>query len=90
MKKGGCMKAILLLLTLFVFALPATSGAFTSVEDRSDTMNAQLEGKNDYHANLARELADIAQEEKAQHDIGVAKEFMSMAEEHAAQSGGAK
>jgi len=85
------MKAILLLFTLFAFALPASSaGFFTSIEDRADVMNAQLDGKNDYHANLARELADIAQEEKAQHDIGVAKEFMSMAEEYAAQSGGAK
>jgi len=85
------MKAILLLFTLFAFALPATSAGFlTSVEDRSDVMNAQLEGKNDYHANLARELADIAQEEKAQHDISVAKEFMSMAEQHATQAGGAR
>ncbi len=85
------MKAILLLFTLFAFALPATSaGFFASLDERADAMNAQLEGKSDYHAYLARELADIAFEEKSQHDTGVAKEFMSMAEEHAAQSGGAK
>jgi len=85
------MKAALLLFTLFAFALPATSaGFFTSVETRTDAMNEQLGDNNDYHANLARELADIAAEEKAQHDTSVAKTFMSMAEEHAAQSGGAK
>jgi len=85
------MKGILLILTLFAFVLPANSaGFFTGIEDRSDTMNAQLHGKNDYHAYLARELADIAIEEKYQHDIAAAKEFMDMAEQHAAQSGGTK
>ena len=85
------MKFIIIMFTLCTFAIPASAaGLFTSIENRSDTMNAQLEGKNDYHANLARELADIAIEEKAQHDTSVAKEFMRMAEEHAAQSGGAK
>jgi len=85
------MKGILLILTLFAFALPANSaGFFTGVEERTDTMNAQLQGKNDYHAYLARELADIAIEEKYQHDMAAAKEFMNMAEQHAAKSGGAK
>jgi len=85
------MKFIIIMLSLFAFAIPASgAGFFSSIEDRTDTMNAQLEGKNDYHANLARALADIASEEKAQHDTDVAKSFMTMAEEHAAQSGGAK
>jgi len=85
------MKAILLILTLFTFALPATSGGFfVSIDERTNAMNEQLQGKNDYHAHLARALADIAAEEKAQRDSSVAKEFMSMAEAHAAQSGGAK
>ncbi|MDQ6998713.1 MAG: hypothetical protein Q9M17_08360 [Mariprofundus sp.] len=85
------MKFIIIMFSLFAFAIPASSaGFFTSVESRADAMNEQLGDKNDYHANLARELADIAVEEKAQHDTSVAKAFMSMAEEHAAQSGGAK
>jgi len=85
------MKNILFIFALFAFALPAQSaGFFTSVDDRTDTMSAQLQGNNSYHAHLARELADIAAEEKSQHDIGVAKAFMTMAEEHAAKAGGAK
>jgi len=89
--KGGDMKIILLICTLFAFALPASSSDFTtSVEDRAEAINAQLQGNNSYHAHLAREFASIAEEEKMQHDTSVAKEFMHMAEEHAAQAGGAQ
>ncbi|MBL4775340.1 MAG: hypothetical protein JKY87_04725 [Mariprofundus sp.] len=85
------MKSILFIVTLFAFALPASSSDFfTSIEDRTETMNAQLQGNNSYHAHLARELASVAEDEKAQHDSSVAKEFMHMAEQHAAQAGGAQ
>jgi len=85
------MKSIVFIITLFVFALPAQSaGMFSSIDNRTDAMNAELKGNNSYHAHLARALADAAADEKSQHDTGVAKEFMRMAEEHAAQAGGAK
>ena len=84
------MKKILFLFSLLAFALPTQADAFTSIEDRAHDLRAQLEGNNSYHANLARELTKVALEEKAQHDTGVAKEFMRMAEDHAAQAGGAK
>lgn len=81
------MRIIGLLLTLFAFALPANAGWFTSVEDRGETLEAQLEGNNSYHAHLARELSLIASEEKDQHDLAAAHEFIKMAEEHAARAG---
>jgi len=85
------MKSLLFIVTLFAFALPASSADFSvSVDQRSDVISAQLQGNNSYHAHLARELSDIAIEEKSQHDIGVAKAFMDMAEEHAAKAGGVK
>ncbi|MBN4073465.1 hypothetical protein JYT23_01370 [Mariprofundus ferrooxydans] len=85
------MKGFLFLITLFAFALPANSAGFSvGVDQRSDAVTAQLQGNNSYHAHLARELSDIAIEEKSQHDIDVAKAFMDMAEEHAAKAGGVK
>jgi len=84
------MRFILLTLSLLAFALPAQAGAFSSVEDRQAQLNEQLKGNDSYHAHMARELAKVASDEKSQHDINVAKKFMDMAEEHAAQAGGAK
>ena len=85
------MKSILFIVALFAFALPASSaGFFTSIEDRTEAINAQLQGNNSYHAHLARELASVAEDEKAQRYTSVAKEFMTMAEQHAAQAGGAQ
>jgi len=81
------MRIVCLLLTLFVFALPANAGWFTSVEERSEKLETQLEGNNSYHAHLARELAAIANDEKSQYDMEAAHEFIKMAEEHAAQAG---
>ena len=83
------MKISLLLLTLFAFSMPASAG-MNSIQDRSAAVKTQTEGNNGYHAHLARKLASIAVEEKGQHDLHAAKEFMDMAEEHAAQAGGAK
>ena len=84
------MKCILFLFTLFACSLTANAGTFTSTEERADAVNAQLKGNNSYHAHLARELANIAVEEKGQHDTRVAKAFIQRAEEEAAQAGGAK
>jgi len=84
------MKISLLLFSLFAFALPASAGVFTSIEDRTAKIEADTQGNNSYHAHLARMLADIALEEKGQHDLEAGKEFINMAEDHAAQAGGAK
>ena len=84
------MRLALLTLSMLAFVMPTQAGAFDSVEDREARINEQLKGNNSYHAHLARELASIASIEKGQHDIGVARKFMDMAEEHAAQAGGAK
>lgn len=83
------MKIFLFLFTLFAFSLPAQAGMFTSIESRAEHVNAQTQGNNGYHAHLARKLASIAEEEKSQHDMEAAREFIRMAEDHAAQAGGA-
>ena len=84
------MRITLLLLTLFAFILPAHAGMFSTIDDRANHISAQLEGNNNYHAHLARELAKVAVEEKGQHDVTAALEFIRMAEAHADQAGGAK
>jgi hypothetical protein len=84
------MKIIGLLLTLFAFALPANAGWLAGTDERGEKLEAQLEGNNSYHAHLARELAAIASEEKGQHDLEAAHEFIKMAEAHAAQAGGSE
>jgi len=81
------MKIILFLCALFAFSMTASAAG---VEERAEAVNAQLEGNNSYHAHLARELAGIAEAELGQHDINTARSFVAMAEEHAAQAGGAK
>ena len=81
-------------IALFIFALASFSlsanAAFLSVDDRAEAISAKLQGNNSYHAHLARQLADVASAEKAQHDLGVAKQFIQMAEEEAAKAGGAQ
>jgi len=81
------MRVILFLFTLFAWSISASAA---SVEDRAAALNAQLQGNNNYHAHLARELASFAEEEKGQHDITVARSFMEMAEKEAAKAGGEK
>ena len=84
------MKRTMLLLTLIIFSTPAWAGTFHSIEDRAAALNAKLKGNESYHAELARQLAEIAQEEKEQHDLNAARSFMKMAEDNAAQTEGAK
>ncbi len=84
-------KISLLAVAMLMCAGTASAGAWTdSVDERADALTSQLKGNNSYHAHLARELADVAMEEKSQHDIDVARAFMNKAEEHAAQAGGSK
>ncbi len=83
------MKLFTLILALVSCSWTANA-ALLSVDERADAMNAQLQGNNSYHAHLARQLADVASAEKAQHDTAVAKQFIDMAEEEAAKAGGAQ
>lgn len=81
----------LLAVAMLMFAGAASAADWkVSVDDRYDTLYTQLKGNHSYNAHLAREFAAIAVEEKAQHDVGVAKAFMDKAEEYAAQAGGSK
>ncbi len=74
-----------------LLAAPATAGDFfSSVEDRVAAVQQQVRGKNDYQAHLAREFANIADEEKSQHDVAVARYFIALAEKAAARAGGGK
>ncbi|MDQ6976371.1 MAG: hypothetical protein Q9M22_07395 [Mariprofundaceae bacterium] len=85
------MKRLFLLTALCCLATPAVAGVlFDSVEDRAAAVSQQVAGHHDYYAFLAIQFADIAEEEKSQHDIAVAKYFIGQAEQAAAKSGAAK
>ncbi len=84
------MKAVFLLLSLFVFALPANAATFSSIDARVEQINAQLQDNHDYHANMARQLASIAGTEAGEHDVRAALQFIELAEAHAAQAGASK
>ncbi len=78
-----------MLTVLILVASPAFAASiFNGVENRSQAIYADLKGNNSYHAHLARKLAAHAVEEKRQSDIGVARQLMDMAEEHARKAGG--
>ncbi len=82
---GGVMKKIWIACMMLVgFASIAHAG----IEDRGEAVRKQVQGKHDYHASLARELASIAEDEKGQHEVGVASAFMNEAEKHANMAGG--
>lgn len=86
------MKRLSLLAVAMLLCTGTASAAAwnASVDDRADALQAQLKGNNSYQAHLAREFASVAVEEKAQHDVQVAKAFMNKAEAYAAQAGGSK
>jgi len=84
------MKILLCVFTLFACSMTANAATFTSVEDRASAVRSELNGNNNYHAHLARELASIAEDEISQHDLNAARAFIEMSEEHAAQAGGSK
>ena len=79
-----------LLAALILAATPAAYAANwkTSIDERADALAAQLKGSHDYHAYLALQYADKAVDERSQHDLKVAKQFMNMAEAEAAKAGG--
>ncbi|MBL1352247.1 MAG: hypothetical protein COA61_002765 [Zetaproteobacteria bacterium] len=75
-------------LYLIAMCMAASTASAASIEGRTASMESQLKGNHGYHAELARELASIASEEKYQHDTDVGKAFMRLAEEHAQKAGG--
>lgn len=78
-----------MLVALILVASPTyAASVFNGIEDRSSTIYTDLKGNNSYHAHLARKLAAYAGDEKGQDDIGVARQLMDMAEEHARMAGG--
>lgn len=76
----------MIILTL-AFASPAFAGVFDSVDDRAARVEDQTKGRHDYQAELARDLASIAQDELSQHDLSAARQFMNLAEQAAARGG---
>ncbi|MDX8413097.1 MAG: hypothetical protein R8J85_03330 [Mariprofundales bacterium] len=83
MRLTPCLLAIMLLASL-----PASAADWkVSVDDRADALAAQLKEAHDYHAYLALQYADKAVDERSQHDLVVAKQFMAMAEREAAKVG---
>lgn len=85
------MRKALLPLALLAFSTPAMAElSFSSIEDRAEAIHASMKDNNNYHARLAVQFADIALNEKGQHDLDTAKEFMRMAEKEAATAKEAK
>jgi len=77
-------KVYMLVFSMFVFANVASA----NIEDRADEVVASVQGNHSYHANMARELASIAVDEKGQNEVSVARAFMEEAEKHASMAGG--
>ncbi len=88
--KAPVFACAMLALSQMALSQAAYAGMFDSIETRQANMEKKLAGNNSYHAWMARELAEIAADEKSQHDLDVARKFMDMAESHAAMAGGAK
>ncbi len=88
--KAPVLACAALALSQVAFSHAAFAGIFDSIETRQANLEKQLAGNNSYHAWMARELAEVAVDEKSQHDLDVARKFMNMAESHAARAGGAK
>jgi len=77
----------LCLLASFIFFAPLVASA-ASVEERSQAIYAQVKGNANYYAHLAKKLANVAVNEKSQHDVMAARQFMDLAEESASKAGG--
>lgn len=80
-------KTFLLALPLLAMTPAAQAGGLDSVDDRAARVEDQTKGRHDYQAELARNLASIAQDELSQHDLNAARQFMNLAEQAAAKGG---
>ncbi len=78
-------KIVMLFLALLVSTPAVAADWRMSVEERADALSARLRGVHDYHAYLALQYADVAVEERSQHDLPAARQFMAMAEREAAK-----
>jgi len=74
-------------LLLVGLCMAASTATAANVEQRSNDMESQLKGNHSYHAELARELSSIANEEVGQHDTQVGQAFMTEAESEAQKAG---
>ena len=88
-----CLPAAWLVLPLLMFSNPAhaaEANMTTDTEADADAIQNQFKGRYDYNSLMAVKLADVAIEEKSQHDHGAARQFIHLAESYAAKAGGAK
>lgn len=81
------VRILFLLIASFIFFAPFAASA-ASVEERSKAIYTQLKGNNNYYAHLAKKFANVAVNEKGQHDVTAARQFMDLAEDSAAKAGG--
>ncbi len=83
-------KQHLFLTILMLTATPTTYAADwkASIDARADALSAQLKGSHSYHAYLALQYADKAVDEKSQHDLNAAEQFIRMAESEATKAKG--
>ncbi|MDX8412295.1 MAG: hypothetical protein R8K46_10580 [Mariprofundaceae bacterium] len=59
-----------------------------AIDNAAASIIASVEGKNDFHAHMARKLAAIAIHERRDRDREDAREFINMASQHAEQAQG--
>jgi len=85
------LPAALLALPLLMFSSPAYAvELYTDTDAQAEAIQERLKGNYDYNSLMAVKLTHIAVEEKGQHDLPAARQFMRLAEEYAAKAGGAK
>lgn len=80
------MKQLLLITSIFICSLNAQAGAHNELKNQAKQIAEQVNGQHNYHAELARELSQMAIDEISDNDIAAAKQFISMAKSHAKQA----
>lgn len=85
--------AALFAMSLFSNQAQAGDGAlkmFTDTDGDAEALASEFKDRHDYNALMAVKLADVATDEKGQHDLVPARQFIMLAEEYAAKARGAK
>jgi len=62
----------------------------TNSEAVAEALLSEFSGRHDYNALVAVKLANVALEERGQNDRTAARQFLILAEEHAARARSAK
>jgi outer membrane lipoprotein-sorting protein len=69
---------------ILFFAISAfVTTSFAGVEERAAEVKASVSGQQTYHAEMAKGLANAAEDELAQGEANVARGFIEAAEKHA-------